>query len=115
MRDFRFLMVADTVRGRELEAFQKQLERKLETLNKRLELADSLLSQIDVRLDRARLEQEIESVAGQIHRLRLQNMFESRVAAPEMEAVADKDTQETSGFQKTSAQAAGDEIINLLA
>jgi hypothetical protein len=73
---FRYLMAAETARGRELDARQKQLERQLAAVSERLILADSLISQIDIQLERARLQHDLELIGSEIRQMRLENSFD---------------------------------------
>ncbi|RJP64306.1 MAG: hypothetical protein C4532_19620 [Candidatus Abyssobacteria bacterium SURF_17] len=83
VRAFRFLMAAESVRGRELEARYDQLEHRLSTVNARLQRAESIMVQIDARLERARLQHDLEMVAGDIRRFRLEHAFEASASVPE--------------------------------
>jgi hypothetical protein len=78
---FRYLMAAESARGRDLDARQKQLEHKLEAVNERLKLADSLISQIDIELERARLQHDLELIGSEIRQMRLENLFDVPVGA----------------------------------
>jgi hypothetical protein len=82
VQNFRFLMVAESVRERDLEVRYNQLERRLDTVNTRLQTANSLMAQIDARLERARLEQDLDMAASEIRRLRLERVFDRPSAPP---------------------------------
>ena len=83
IQDFRFLMAAETARDLRLQVRQDKLEQKLETLSDRMRLADSLIAQIDTKLERARLEQELDAVGSEIRRLRLEHVFDKQPSTTE--------------------------------
>jgi hypothetical protein len=79
LRGLRFLSAAESLRENELENRLKRLEGELEAANDRLQSNDSMTVRIDARLDRARLETDLDMVARQIGRLRMERVF-SRAA-----------------------------------
>ena len=86
LRGLRFLSAAESLRENEFENRLKRLERELDTVNNRLQSNDSIMVRIDARLDRARLETDLDMVARQIGRLRMARVF-SRAAAPSVAPV----------------------------
>ena len=79
LRGLRFLSAAESLRENELENRLKRLEQELDAANNRLQSNDSMTVRIDARLDRARLETDLDMVARQIGRLRMERVF-SRVS-----------------------------------
>lgn len=74
LRDFRFLTAAESPLERDLETRLKRLERELESAGNRLQ-SNTFSVRVDAQLDRARLERDLEMVASQIGRLRLERVF----------------------------------------
>ena len=83
-KQFDYLRPESSVRGRELSTRQRQLEQRLDVLNNRLKLADSLMTQIDIRLEKARLEQDLELLSDKIQRLHLKEIYETPPEPVEM-------------------------------
>ncbi|GAB4352294.1 MAG: hypothetical protein Kow0099_36520 [Candidatus Abyssubacteria bacterium] len=77
---FRYLIAAQSVRERELETRYDQLKTRLENVSRRLQFAGSDMTRVDARLERVRLEHELDMVASQIRRLRLGRAFEGASA-----------------------------------
>ncbi len=75
LRGLRFLSAAESLRENELENRLKRLEQELDAANNRLQSNDSITVRIDARLDRARLETDLDMVARQIGRLRMERVF----------------------------------------
>ncbi len=75
LRDFRYLQAAESAREQDLQNQQRRLERRLDTANTRLKNADSETARIDTQLKRARLESDLEMIAGEIGRFRLRYAF----------------------------------------
>ena len=120
IRNFRFLQAAQSARERKLETQYTQLERRLENTNNRMQLSESAMVQIDARLERASLEQDLEMIASEIKRLRLINAFARPVAAPEQverTQVTAQVAQPAGEASSRSEPAASDrtQILNLLA
>lgn len=117
VRGFHFLVAAQNPRGRELQSRQHQLERRLESVMNRLKYADSLLTQIDIRLERAQLEQNLDRITSEIQRLRLENAFETQPSSPnEIRIPASQGASQTDDNQTPAdAETARDVHINLLA
>lgn len=83
LRDFRFLTVAESARERNLENQRVRLERRLETTNNRLQVTDFLAIRIDAQLERARLERDLDIVASEIRRMRLERTFARPSVSPD--------------------------------
>lgn len=83
VRDFRFLAAAQTSREQNLGVERARLEQRLETTYDRLQSTGSAIDRIDARLDRARLEQDLEMIAREIRRMRLARVFARPSVAPE--------------------------------
>ncbi len=121
VRNFRFLTVAESVHEHDLEVRYGRLERRLETVNNRLQLANSLMAQIDARLERARLEQDLDSVTSEIRRLRLERVFDRPSAPPaaaERAASVEQTAQPARDVAPAPQSAAPSErapVLNLLA
>lgn len=113
VRAFRFLMAAESGRGRELDARYNQLERRLSTVSARLQRAESIMVQIDAQLERARLQQDLEMVADEIRRIRLEQVFE-RVSTPVAEAAEPEPSQSSPVTSPTFAPTR-QPALNLLA
>ncbi len=117
IQSFRFLMAAETARDLELQARQDKLEQKLETLNDRARLAGTLIAQIDAKLERARLEQELDTVGSDIRRLRLEHVFDKQPSSTE-NAEAALATPQAAGAAFEESQASESDqtpVLNLLA
>lgn len=106
VRDFRFLTVAQSARELELETRRHQLESRLENVNRRLGSANSVMTRVDARLERARLDQDLEMLSSEIRRLRLKQAFEKPAAPSDQLQVSGNP-----GPRNSSASAA----LNLLA
>jgi hypothetical protein len=74
--DFRYLVAAQSAQERDLETRYDQLKNRLESASRRLEFADSAMTRIDARLERVRLQYDLDMVASQIRRLRLERAFQ---------------------------------------
>jgi len=75
LRDFRYLQAAESAREQDLQNQQRRLELRLDAANNRLKNADSEATRIDTQLKRARLESDLEMIAGEIGRFRLKHAF----------------------------------------
>jgi hypothetical protein len=112
VRDFRFLAAAQTAREQNLDTQRTRLEQRLETTYDRLQANGSAMDRIDARLDRARLEQDLETVARAIRRLRLERVFARPSVAPEPVPV---ETQVSAAPESQAMAASGTPTLNLLA
>ena len=120
IRNFRFLQAAQSMRERKLEAQFAQLERRLENANNRMQFSESAMVQVDARLERARLEQDLEMIATEINRLRLIRAFARPAAAPGqvdrtqvMQQVAQTAGETSSRLEPATSDQT--QILNLLA
>jgi len=76
LRDLRFLTPVESVRERDLETQLTRLEQSLESTDNRIRFTDSFSMRIDARLDRARLESDLDMIESEISRLRLERVFD---------------------------------------
>jgi hypothetical protein len=121
IRNFRFLQAAQSTRERKLEAQFATLERRLENTNNRMQFSESVMVQVNARLERARLEQDLEMIASEIKRLRLIRAFARPAAVPEQvertqvtqQQAAQTVGEASSRFEPTTSDQA--QILNLLA
>ncbi len=114
IREFRFLTNPQSMQERELDARFNQLERRLEATNKRLQFADSVIERVDASLARARLEQDMDMIADQIRRMRLEQIFSKATqlsASPQIEELAAGSSQAV-GDQRSAVE---NPVLNLLA
>jgi hypothetical protein len=106
------------MRERELGTRLNQLEHRLETANNRLQFADSVIERVDAGLERARLEHDMNAVADEIRRMRLEQIFSTVAAASaasESQRAAAQTAQAASGAVIGPQPSSQDSILNLLA
>ena len=120
LRDFRFLAPAESARERGLETQLTRLERSLESTDNRIRFTDSFSMRIDARLDRARLERDLDMIESEISRLRLERAFDGSAAGSKMiERVrSGEQTAQPAGEVPSTSQPSASSVVpglNLLA
>ena len=116
LRDFRFLTPVESARERDLETRLTRLEQSLESTDNRIRFTDSFSMRIDARLDRARLERDLDMIKSEIGRLRLERVFDGAAGPTVIQrARSGEQTAQPAGEVPSGSQPSASSGLNLLA